>query len=183
MQRFQNSENSTTGPNAAPKPAHAKDTTRNTELEGSHARMTPITAMTTTVSRATIISVLLFSLMPKTFWERSCETLEAAVSSWLSAVDMVAARIPERIIPATMASNVLLRLIRSASLMIMVSASALLVRNGTLPATETLYPMIPMAMAIIMEMTTQTVAIRREVFSFFSSLMAMNRSRIWGIPK
>ena len=34
-----------------------------------------------------------------------------------------------------------------------------------------------------MEMTTQMVAMRREVFSLASSSMAMNRSRMWGMPK
>ena len=39
---FQKSEQRTTGPNAAPKPAHANETIWNTELSGSHARNTPI---------------------------------------------------------------------------------------------------------------------------------------------
>ena len=34
-----------------------------------------------------------------------------------------------------------------------------------------------------MEMTTQMVAMRREVFSLSSSSMAMKRSRMWGMPK
>ena len=40
-----------------------------------------------------------------------------------------------------------------------------------------------MSTAMNMEMTTQTVAMRREVLSLVSSSMAMNRSRMWGMPK
>ena len=42
------------------------------------------------------------SFMPKKSCTRSWDTLEAAASSWESAVDMVAARMPDRIRPATM---------------------------------------------------------------------------------
>ena len=51
--RLQNRENSISGPNAAPKPAHAKETIRNTELSGFQARNTPITAMIRRLPRAT----------------------------------------------------------------------------------------------------------------------------------
>ena len=44
-------------------------------------------------------------------------------------------------------------------------------------------PTTPMKMATPMEMTTQEEATRRESFSFFSSSMAMNRTRMWGMPK
>ena len=43
--------------------------------------------------------------------------------------------------------------------------------------------MMPMSMAMAMEMTTHTEAMRREIFSFLLSWMAMNRRRMWGIPK
>ena len=72
---------------------------------------------------------------------------------------------------------------RFASWMMMVSASALLPRKGMLPALVTARPMTPMAMAMAMEITTQTVAMRRERFSSFSSRMAMKRRRMWGMPK
>ena len=67
--------------------------------------------------------------------------------------------------------------------MMMVSASALEPRKGILPVWVTPRPTMPMRMAMNMEMTTHTVAIRREVFSLASSSMAMNRSRMWGMPK
>lgn len=67
--------------------------------------------------------------------------------------------------------------------MMMVSDSELVPRKGTLPALVTARPTIPMSTAMNMEMTTQMVAMRREVFSLASSSMAMNRSRMWGMPK
>ena len=56
--RFQNSENSMTGPKAAPNPAHAKDTISKIELSGFHAIKMEIIAITTTVAREIIITVL-----------------------------------------------------------------------------------------------------------------------------
>ncbi len=44
-------------------------------------------------------------------------------------------------------------------------------------------PTIPMKTATPSEMTTQMEAIRREVLSWLSLRMAMNRSSTWGIPK
>ena len=68
-------------------------------------------------------------------------------------------------------------------MMRMVSASELVPRKGILPSLVTVLPTMPMSTAMNMEMTTQTVAMRREVLSLVSSSMAMNRSRMWGIPK
>ena len=77
---FQNSASSTTGPKAAPKPAHAKDTMVNTE-PSSRAQITPMTAMTMTVSRAMIMDILSESLRPSVSRSRSWVTLEDAASS------------------------------------------------------------------------------------------------------
>ena len=104
--RFQKSEKSITGPNAAPKPAHANETTRNTELLGSHASTMPISAMPMTVARAASIVVRWFILMPNECCMRSCDTLDAAAKSCESAVDIVAARMPERMMPAMTATKV-----------------------------------------------------------------------------
>ena len=49
---FQNRDINIAGPNTAPKPAHAKDTILNTELEGSQAIITPNTPTITSVSVA-----------------------------------------------------------------------------------------------------------------------------------
>ena len=64
--------------------------------------------------------------------------LEAAASSWESAVDMVEARMPASTRPATMAKKTPYWLSRSESLMMMVSASALVPSRGILPALVTL---------------------------------------------
>ena len=46
-----------------------------------------------------------------------------------------------------------------------------------------LRPTMPMDTAAAMEMTTQTMATRRESFSSFSERIPMNRSSTWGMPK
>ena len=89
----------------APKPAQAKETMAKTLLLGSEARKTAIMAMQITVPRATSMVCLGVSFMPKTSWSRFSENAEEAASSWESAVDMVAARIPARMRPATMAAS------------------------------------------------------------------------------
>ena len=94
--QFQNSN----GPNAAPKPAHAKDTIVKIELSGFCAIKTAIREMTMTV----ILAMRRDALVSSFFLPKSCtrfwEMLEAAARSWESAVDMVAAKIPARITPA-----------------------------------------------------------------------------------
>ena len=52
--RVQKSENSTTGPNTAPNPAHANETIVNTELSGSLAIIAATTAITNSVILATV---------------------------------------------------------------------------------------------------------------------------------
>ena len=44
-------------------------------------------------------------------------------------------------------------------------------------------PMTPMRIATPIAIKTQTVAMRRERASFFESLIAMNLSRMCGMPK
>ena len=51
---------------------------------------------------------------------------------------MVAARMPEMMMPAAMISKTPWRLIRSAIWIMMVSESELVVKKGTFPAAETL---------------------------------------------
>ena len=76
--------------------------------------------------------------MPMKSCRRSCETLDAAASSWESAVDMVAARIPARMTPATNANRTPWELMRLAILIMTVSESELVVSIGISPAMETL---------------------------------------------
>ena len=61
FERLQKRANNTTGPNTAPKPAHAKETMPNTELFGSRAIKAAITAMANKVKRAAFIAFFLVS--------------------------------------------------------------------------------------------------------------------------
>ena len=76
--------------------------------------------------------------MPRNSTAISCDTLDAAASSWESAVDMVAARIPARITPATTANSTPWLLMTSASLTMTVSLSTLVFSIGMMPAAEML---------------------------------------------
>ena len=112
------------------------------------------------------------------FWE----TLDAAASIWLSAVDMVAARMPARIRPASTAARMPCCAMRFAMRTMTVSLEEPL-RYSSAPALVMPRPTMPMMMEAVMAMTTHTLAMRRLSTSFFSSSMAMKRSRMWGIPK
>ena len=127
------------GPKAAPKPAHAKETTRKTELLGFQARIMATAATPTTVARAAIICPAAVSLTRMKSCRKSSDTLEAAARSWESAVDMVAARIPARITPATIAKRKPFWLMRSAIFMMIVSDSEELeLSMGISPARDML---------------------------------------------
>ena len=77
--RFQNRAQITSGPKAAPKPAHANETMPNTELSGLRAIIIPRIAMPITVRRAA--SMLFFSDILRWNASRSMfsDTLEAVV--------------------------------------------------------------------------------------------------------
>src|SRR5574344_534329 len=75
--RFQKSERSTTGPNEAPKPAHANETIWNTELSGSLAMNMEMIEIMTTVSFAIITEVLSLSFFFPYVCSKSCEMLDA----------------------------------------------------------------------------------------------------------
>ena len=64
---------------------------------------TPITAITTTVIRATSMDIFSVILIWKQSFTRFCDTAEAAAKSCESAVDIVAASIPARISPPIIA--------------------------------------------------------------------------------
>ena len=63
------------------------------------------------------------------FWD----TLEAAARSWESAVDMVAARMPDRMMPATIAGRMPCLLMRSAILTMILWLSVLTVMVSRVP--------------------------------------------------
>ena len=136
--RFQKRENSMIGPKDAPKPAHAKDTIAKTELSGSLAINTPITAMQITVIRATNIEAFSESSICNTSCNKLCETLEDAAKSWESDVDIVHAKIPARMIPAKIIAITPWLLSSMAILMIKVSDWEESVKAGICPALEIL---------------------------------------------
>ena len=109
-------------------------------------------------------------------------TLEDAARSWESAVDMVAARIPANISPAMTAGRLPMEAIFSAILIIILwlSPGAM---GASAPEPIMALPIMPISTAMPMEITTQMEATRRERDSFCGSSIAMNRSKIWGIPK
>ena len=107
-------------------------------------------------------------------------TEEEAAKSWESAVDIVAAKIPAKITPASSAAGTPYWLSRLEICTIIVSESA---KCSKVPAAVMALPTTPMNTATAMEITTQVVATRREIVSFFSSSIAINRSRMCGIPK
>ena len=67
--------------------------------------------------------------------------------------------------------------------MIKVSACEESERTSIAPAFVMLYPIIPMKIATVIEITTHTLAILLDIFSLFSSLIPIKRRRICGIPK
>ena len=95
---------------------------------------------------------------------------------------MVAARMPAKIRPARTAASMPWPLIRLAMRTMRVSLDEPL-KNSSAPALVMPRPTTPMTMEAVIAMTTHTEAMRRLRTSFFSSSMAMKRSRMWGIPK
>ena len=94
--------------------------------------------MATTVPLATFIDVLSSIFMWRKSLRRSSDIELDAARSCESAVDMVAARIPAMMIPATIAKNTPFLPIRFARQIMIVSDSDPVVRNGISPATDTL---------------------------------------------
>ena len=97
---FQNNANSVNGPNAPPNPAHAFSTNPKTELFSSIAIKIPINAITIVVIleiNSTFSSDISFLNNP---WNKFLDTQDDAINSCESDVLIVAARIPERMIPA-----------------------------------------------------------------------------------
>ena len=137
LERFQNRASSTTGPKAAPNPAQAKDTIVKMELSGFPASTMAIREITITVT----LAMMREDLADRVFLPNSCtrfwEILEEAASSWESAVDMVAARIPARIIPAVRAGRIPCVLIADA-IWIMTVSELLPSNTGIMPLMDML---------------------------------------------
>jgi len=78
----------------------------------------PMMAMQMTVARAASIVVRWFILIPNECCMRSCDTLDAAAKSCESAVDIVAARMPERIRATAMTARMAGNILRSSTPMV-----------------------------------------------------------------
>ena len=161
---FQNNEQRITAPKAPPNPAHAKDTIWNTLELGSLARKTLIIEITTTVILATRMLCFSEIFTPKKSFKRFSENPEEAANSWLSAVDIVAARIPARITPAKRAVSKPCWLNILAMAIITVSLSA---RDTIAPDFDIASPITPMKIATAIANTTQMEAILLERVSLF----------------
>ena len=141
-----------------------------------------IMAMATMVSLAMSILFFSVSLMPKKSRAMSSEIEEDAARSWESAVDMVAARMPEKITPARRVARTP-SLLRSREIFMMILWLSSGARSVMAPLAIIALPIKPMAIAINIEITTQLQAIRREALSLFGCSIAMKRRSTWGIPK
>ena len=87
---------------------------------------------------------------------------------------MVAAKMPAITRPASRAGS------RLVAMMIRIFSAEAEVSRAVGKSAR---PMIPMKTAAAREMTTHTVAMRRDMVNFFSLLIAMKRSSTCGIPK
>ena len=96
---------------------------------------------------------------------------------------MVEAMIPDRIRPARRAGKKPKVLSRCAISTMIVSETLAFSSSPTVPVRLMPRPTIPIRIAAPMAITTQILAILLERVSFFSSSIAMKRSRICGIPK
>lgn len=88
------------------------------------------------------------------------------------------ARIPARIRPAMIIARTPFSLKSIATLIINVSASEEPTSTSIAPAFYIEYPIIPMKIAIPIEITTQTDAILLESFNLFSFSIPMKRNKI-----
>ena len=89
---------------------------------------------------------------------------------------MVAARMPAITTPANSGGS------RSCDNTINTFSALLLLRSeGSVGASDR--PNTPITTAANSEITTQTVAIRLDFFSWLDLRMAINRSNTWGTPK
>ncbi len=157
LERLQNRAKRTTGPNTAPKPAHAKDTMLNTELSGSLARNAAITEISTRVMRSANMLFFLEEALASTLPRRSEDTAEEAARSCESAVDIVEARIPARIVPARNAGRIPYVLNRSEICTMIVSESEP-ESTASAPASLMARPITPINTATASEITTHVVA-------------------------
>ena len=141
-----------------------------------------IIEITITVALATTTFFFSESLIPNTPSNIFSVTLDEAAKSCESDVDMVDARIPARIIPATMAKI-------KPCLLITVEIWTIIVSESNepyapkIPSVDILNPIMPIKIAAAMEITTHVLAIRLDNLTFSGSSIAINLNKICGMPK
>ena len=107
----------------------------------------------------------------------SSATLEALTNSWESAVDMIAARIPQRNNPAMNGAR-----ISTVNTFLIISINTF----SLLPFTSSgryALPRVPINTANPRDNATQLMAVALDLVISFSSRTAINLTRMWGIPK
>ena len=114
--------------------------------------------------RAVRMDCLSVSLIPNNPLRIFSEALDEAARSCESAVDIVQASIPAKISPAKIARITPCSLMKKPIFISTVSDSEFFVNVSIMPFLLSVLATIPMNIAINIEMTTHTDAIRREVF-------------------
>ena len=173
--RFQKRLRIMTGPNAAPNTPHALETRSMMEpAPGSIARIRASRAMIRTTRRLVqIISSFVAWFLRIRGLYTSLEKEDAAESSWLSAVDMDAARIAESRMPEITDGNSLRTMLMNTRLLPEIVSSK--PRNNR--------PMTPTSTAKIRISVVQVIPIFAERFRDFWLSTDMKRMMICGMPK
>ena len=176
--RFQYNMNNTAGPNAEPKPAHAKPTKSRIELLGFTANNPATTDTTITAVRDRLIitswlgcfffTILKISSISDVDDTKSCDEI----------VDMIAANTAVKIRPPISGWNKIRAISKNTDSYLLVSVIA---KSGFWPKNAV--PMIAINTAPMIEINIQLMPIIRPVRASFGVRNAMNRTIICGWPK
>lgn len=171
---FQKSDKIMSGPNVAPKPAHAKDTTWNITLRSSKAIIMPNRDIARSVIRDIIIICLSVASLLIIPLKISRDSADEAMSRYESDELIVAARIPDMITPASSGGS------SPVDITIKIFSAELLVRRA---AGYNDLPIKPIATAAKSEITHQTIAILLDFLSSEDFVIAINLKSTCGMPK
>ena len=116
------------------------------------------------------------------WWYKSSDAADAVTRSCESAVDIIAARIPQRKIPPINGSP---RWLENSLLIISINTLSEEDAPFSPSTVGSRYarPIIPIKHAAVRERISHTIAIALDFFNSFSLFTAMKRVRIWGIPQ
>ena len=179
---LQNRDITTVGPKAAPRPAHALDTSPIILLFGFHAMINATTETAITVILATVRTSFESASFLTNWWYKSSDAADAVTRSCESAVDMIAARIPQRKIPPI---NGNARSVENSLLIISINTLSAEEAPSSPSTAGSRYarPITPIKQAAVSERISHTIAITLDFFNSFSFFTAINRVRICGIPQ